>query len=135
MMKSGSAAGDTLCRPGPSPRCWSVRCVRIRIGPSKPPKLSSSSFKLAKEMREAERRGEELGLNDQEAAFYEALEVNDSTVAVLGDETLKTIARELVNSIRDNVSVDWTVNPLPSFTTRVGNGHRPQPGATPAFPT
>jgi type I restriction enzyme R subunit len=43
-------------------------------------------------MREAERRGEELGLTAQEAAFYEALEVNDSAVAVLGDEELKTIA-------------------------------------------
>jgi type I restriction enzyme R subunit len=42
-------------------------------------------------------------------AFYEALEVNDSAVKVLGDETLKTIARELVGVIRNNVTIDWTV--------------------------
>lgn len=46
-------------------------------------------------MREADRRGEELGLTEAEAAFYKALEVNDSAVAVLGDDTLRTIAREL----------------------------------------
>lgn len=60
-------------------------------------------------MREAERRGEELGLSDDEAAFYEALEVNDSAVAVLGDDTLKTIARELVASVKKNATIDWTL--------------------------
>ena len=66
-------------------------------------------IQLAKEMREADKRGESLGLNDDEAAFYEALEVNDSAVAVLGEPTLKTIARELVDSVRKNVTIDWTV--------------------------
>jgi type I restriction enzyme R subunit len=66
-------------------------------------------IKLAKDMREAETRGEDLGLNDDEVAFYEALEVNDSAVKVLGDETLKTIARELVETVRRNTSIDWTV--------------------------
>jgi type I restriction enzyme R subunit len=64
---------------------------------------------LAKDMREAEQRGEDLGLNDDEVAFYEALEVNDSAVKVLGDETLKMIARELVETVRKNTSIDWTV--------------------------
>lgn len=64
---------------------------------------------LAKDMRAAARRGEDLGLNDDEVAFYDALEVNDSAVKVLGGETLKTIARDLVQSIRRNVTVDWTV--------------------------
>jgi type I restriction enzyme R subunit len=64
---------------------------------------------LAKDMREASRRGEDLGLNDEEVAFYEALEVNDSAVAVLGDEALKTIARELVTAVKRNVSIDWTM--------------------------
>ena len=64
---------------------------------------------LAKQLRDAERLGAQLGLNEDEAAFYEALEVNDSAVAVLGDETLKTIARELVQSVRSNLSIDWTV--------------------------
>ena len=64
---------------------------------------------LAQEMREANRRGEELGLGDDELAFYDALEVNDSAVKVLGDETLKAIARELVDTVRRNVTIDWTV--------------------------
>lgn len=64
---------------------------------------------LAKDMRAAEKRGEDLGLSSDELAFYDALEVNDSAVQVLGDETLRTIARELVDSVRKNVSIDWTV--------------------------
>jgi type I restriction enzyme R subunit len=64
---------------------------------------------LAKEMREAQKRGEELGLSDDEIAFYDALEVNDSAVKVLGDDTLKNIAHELVSAVRRNVSIDWTV--------------------------
>lgn len=64
---------------------------------------------LAKEMREAQRRGENLGLSEDEAAFYEALEVNDSAVKVLGDDTLKQIARELADTVRRNTSIDWTI--------------------------
>lgn len=64
---------------------------------------------LAKELREAERRGAELGLSEDESAFYDALEVNDSAVRVLGDDTLKTIARELVDTVRNNASIDWTI--------------------------
>ncbi|MEM7769233.1 MAG: type I restriction endonuclease subunit R [Cyanobacteria bacterium P01_A01_bin.37] len=65
-------------------------------------------IKLAKEMRAARRRGEDLGLTDDELAFYDALEVNDSAVRVLGDETLKAIACELVQAIRRNITIDWT---------------------------
>jgi len=64
---------------------------------------------LAKEMREANKRGEKLGFTDEELAFYDALEVNDSAVKVLGDETLRTIARELVETVRRNVTIDWTI--------------------------
>jgi type I restriction enzyme R subunit len=64
---------------------------------------------LAQDLREADRRGEELGLTEEETAFYDALEVNDSAVAVLGDETLRTIAQELVRAIRNNITIDWTV--------------------------
>src|SRR2546426_12535386 len=60
-------------------------------------------------MREANRRGEDLGLTEEEFAFYDALEVNDSAVKVLGDETLRTIARELVVSIKRNLTIDWTI--------------------------
>jgi type I restriction enzyme R subunit len=64
---------------------------------------------LAREMREADRRGENLGLTEDEIAFYDALEVNDSAVQVLGDETLRTIAQELVRAVRNNVTIDWTL--------------------------
>jgi type I restriction enzyme R subunit len=66
-------------------------------------------IKLAEEMREAQKRGEKLNLSDDEIAFYDALEVNDSAVKVLGDDTLKGIARELVETLRNNVTIDWTV--------------------------
>jgi type I site-specific restriction-modification system R (restriction) subunit len=66
-------------------------------------------IELAKEMREAGRRGEKLNLTSDELAFYDVLEVNDSAVKVLGDDTLKTIARELVETVRRNVTIDWTV--------------------------
>jgi type I restriction enzyme, R subunit len=65
-------------------------------------------IQLAKEMREAEKRGQGLGLTEDEVAFYDALEVNDSAVKVLGEPTLKAIAHELVQSIRNAVTIDWT---------------------------
>jgi type I restriction enzyme R subunit len=63
---------------------------------------------IAKEIKKAKDRGERLGLNENEEAFYDALEVNDSAVKVLGEENLKVIARELVQTVRNNVSIDWT---------------------------
>lgn len=66
-------------------------------------------IELAKQMREAKLRGEQLGLSEDEEAFYDALEVNDSAVKVLGDEVLKTLARELVETIRRNATIDWSV--------------------------
>ncbi|MXZ90071.1 MAG: type I restriction endonuclease subunit R [Chloroflexi bacterium] len=66
-------------------------------------------IQLAREMREAASRGERLGLTDDELAFYDALETNDSAVQVLGDETLRAIARELVETVRSNVTIDWTL--------------------------
>ena len=64
---------------------------------------------MAKEFRQRERRGEALGLSTEEMAFYDALEANDSAVAVLGDETLRTIARELTRTVRANATIDWSV--------------------------
>ncbi len=66
-------------------------------------------IELARDMREANARGERLGLSDDELAFYDALETNDSAVQVLGDETLRDIARELVETVRNNVTIDWTL--------------------------
>jgi type I site-specific restriction-modification system R (restriction) subunit len=63
---------------------------------------------LAQEVREAAKRGETLGLTENELAFYDALEVNDSAVQILGDDVLKAIARDLVEAVRKNVTIDWT---------------------------
>ena len=64
---------------------------------------------LAKQMRDANQRGESLGLTEDELAFYDALETNDSAVKVLGEPTLKDIARELVATVKKNVTIDWTM--------------------------
>jgi len=64
---------------------------------------------LAKDIKESDRKGEDLGLDFREYAFYTALEVNDSAVKVLGDDVLRHIARELVDTIKRNTSIDWTV--------------------------
>src|SRR5207245_2512978 len=64
---------------------------------------------LARDLRESDKRGDVLGLTSDELAFYDALETNDSAVKVLGDETLRDIARELVEAVRRNVTIDWTV--------------------------
>ena len=60
-------------------------------------------------MREANARGERLGLSEDELAFYDALADNDSAVKVLGDGKLKAIARELVETVRRNIGIDWTL--------------------------
>jgi len=66
-------------------------------------------IRLAKDMRAANARGETLHLSEDELAFYDALEVNDSAVKVLGEPTLVKIARELVDIVKKNVTIDWTV--------------------------
>ncbi|MBD2341444.1 type I restriction endonuclease subunit R [Calothrix sp. FACHB-156] len=71
--------------------------------------VMSELIELAKEIREAYKRGENLGLTDDELAFYDALHLNDTSVQALGDKTLQAIARDLVQTIRSNVTIDWTV--------------------------
>jgi type I restriction enzyme R subunit len=66
-------------------------------------------IELAQQIRNAHQRGENLGLTEEEVAFYDALETNDSAVKVLGDDTLRAIARELVDTVRRNVTIDWTL--------------------------
>ena len=66
-------------------------------------------IELARQMREDFSRGEKLGLSEDELAFYDALETNDSAVKVLGDDTLRAIAQELVETVRKNTSIDWTL--------------------------
>ena len=60
-------------------------------------------------MRETSARGDQPRLSEDELAFYDALETNDSAVQVLGDETLRDIAGELVETVRGNVTIDWTL--------------------------
>ena len=64
---------------------------------------------IAKEIKEADKEGERLGLTKDEVAFYNALEVNDSAVQVLGDNQLKEIAREITDKVRANATIDWTI--------------------------
>jgi type I restriction enzyme R subunit len=66
-------------------------------------------IRLAKDIKEADRKGEDMGLDFREYAFYTALEVNDSSVAVMGDDILRHIARELVDTVKRNTTIDWTV--------------------------
>ncbi len=72
-------------------------------------KIIEDLIKMAKDIREANKRGDSLGLNEDELAFYDALEVNDSAVKVLGDKILKHIATDLVKIIKENLDTDWAV--------------------------
>ncbi len=64
---------------------------------------------IAQEIKEADKEGERLGLSIEEVAFYNALEVNDSAVQVLGNEILKHIAVEISEKVRANATIDWTI--------------------------
>ena len=66
-------------------------------------------IEIAKEVRDSDRQGEKLNLTKDEVAFYNALEVNDSAVKVLGDETLRDIAREIADKVKKNATIDWTI--------------------------
>ena len=66
-------------------------------------------IQLAKEMDAATKRGENLGLTDDEVAFYDALAANESAVQAMGDDKLKLIAAELITQVRKNVTIDWTL--------------------------
>jgi type I restriction enzyme R subunit len=64
---------------------------------------------LAKELDAATKRGESLGLSDDEVAFYDALAANDSAVQAMGDAKLKVIAAELITQVKKSVTIDWTL--------------------------
>ena len=72
-------------------------------------KIIAELVGLAKEMKEAQSRGEDTGLTEDEIAFYDALIQNESAEDILGDDTLKLIARDLVESIKNNLNIDWNV--------------------------
>ena len=83
--------------------------IRYRSRTIEAAQVIAELIKLAHEMREASARGERLGLSDDELAFYDALAANDSAVQVLGDDQLMVIAQELVETVRNNFSIDWTL--------------------------
>jgi len=60
-------------------------------------------------LSEADKRGVDLGLNDDEVAFYDALSANNSAIEVMGKDNLKVIATELVTQVRKSVTIDWTL--------------------------
>ena len=66
-------------------------------------------IKLAKDLDAATKRGEDLGLTDDEIAFYDALAANDSAVVAMGDDKLKVIAAELITQVKRSVTIDWTL--------------------------
>jgi type I restriction enzyme R subunit len=66
-------------------------------------------IKLAKDLDAATKRGEKLGLTDDEVAFYDALASNDSAVQAMGDDKLKVIAAELITQVKRSVTIDWTL--------------------------
>ena len=74
---------------------------------------------LAKTMNAAAKRGEALGLNDDEIAFYDALATNDSAIQAMGDAKLRVIASELVTQVRKSVTIDWTLRQSAQAKIRV----------------
>ena len=74
---------------------------------------------LAKQLSEANQRGDKLGLSEEEIAFYDALATNDSAKQVMGDTTLRVIATDLVTMVRKNVSIDWTLRESAQARMRV----------------
>jgi type I restriction enzyme R subunit len=83
--------------------------VRYRNRAIETVQIIEELLEIAREMKAAQGRGEKLHLSEDELAFYDALEANDSAVAVLGDAILTQIARELTETIRASVTIDWTV--------------------------
>jgi type I restriction enzyme R subunit len=66
-------------------------------------------IRIAREINAADKRGENMGMSEDELAFYDALETNDSAVKVLGDEQLRMIAREIAEKVRSNATIDWAI--------------------------
>lgn len=89
-------------------------------------------LELAKKIKNEREKGKDLGLSEEEVAFYDALADNESAVRELGDETLKKMARELVDMLRKNTTIDWTIKEsvqakLRVFVKRLLKKHRYPP--------
>ena len=81
--------------------------MQLRSRPITTAQVIQELIALAKDIRAARRRGEDQGLSEDEIAFYDALAENESAVQVMGDESLRVIAHELLNSLRSTATVDW----------------------------
>lgn len=66
-------------------------------------------IRIAREISASDRRGQDMGLSEDELAFYDALETNDSAVKVLGDDQLRAIAREIAEKVRKNATIDFAI--------------------------
>ncbi len=66
-------------------------------------------IKIAKDLDAATKAGKEMGLTDDEKAFYDALAANDSAKTAMGDAKLKVIAAELITQVKKSVTIDWTL--------------------------
>ena len=66
-------------------------------------------IKLAKDLDAATKAGKEMGLTDDEKAFYDALAANESAMVAMGDAKLRVIAAELITQVRKSVTIDWTL--------------------------
>lgn len=66
-------------------------------------------IRIAREISAADKRGQDMGLSEDELAFYDALETNDSAVSVLGDDQLRAIAREIADKVRKNATIDFAI--------------------------
>jgi hypothetical protein len=84
-------------------------------------------IRLAKELDAATKRGENLGLTDDEIAFYDALAANESAVKAMGDDKLKVIAAELITQVRKSVTIDWTLREGARAKMEFDTSPRPSP--------
>src|SRR5690606_35996645 len=80
--------------------------------------LEKVLIQFANHIKASDKRGERLGLDFREYAFYTALEVNNSAVAILGDNVLRAIARDLLENVRNSTTIDWTIKESVQATLR-----------------
>lgn len=66
-------------------------------------------IRIAREINASDKRGKDMGLSEDELAFYDALETNNSAVKVLGDHQLREIAREIADKVRKNATIDFAI--------------------------
>ena len=90
-------------------RCWIRRSKAYTNKSVETAQVIEELIELARKMREEQKRNTELNLSEEEIAFYDALADNESAKQVLGDKTLQVMARELVDMVRKNVTIDWTL--------------------------